>query len=193
MSFTVLARDSGFSVSQVIVTAMLCFAGAAQFAALTVLSAGGTAVAAIIAGTLMNGRYLAMGIAVAPSLPGGAGRRAIQGQAVVDSSWALANRGDGTFDRWLLFGTTLPQYIAWVLGASAGAWGGDVLGDADRLGLDSVLPTFVVCILMAELRNRRAMLAAVCGAIIAVALVPLTPPGVPVMAASLAALTGLRR
>jgi predicted branched-subunit amino acid permease len=33
MSFTVLAREAGFSVPQVLVTAVLCFAGAIQFAA----------------------------------------------------------------------------------------------------------------------------------------------------------------
>ena len=72
----------------------------------------------------MNARFLAMGIALAPSLPGGPMKRAAQGQAVVDSSWALANRGDGTFDRWLLFGTTLPQYLTWTFGSVVGAISG---------------------------------------------------------------------
>ena len=71
------------------------------------MAGGGTLTAAIAAATLMNGRFLAMGIALAPSLPGGPVKRGLQGQTVVDASWALANNGDGTFDRWLLFGTTL--------------------------------------------------------------------------------------
>ena len=75
------------------------FAGSAQFAGLAVLVSGGTAAAAVAPGTLMNGRFLAMGTALAPSLPGGPLKRAAQGQAVVDASWALASRGDGTFDR----------------------------------------------------------------------------------------------
>src|SRR3954451_22323383 len=103
MSFGVLARQAGFSPLQAVETAAIVFAGSAQFAALAVLSGGGSVVAAVAAGTLMNGRFLAMGTALAPSLPGGPLRRAVQGQAVVDSSWALANRGDGSFDRWLLF------------------------------------------------------------------------------------------
>src|SRR5207342_3200432 len=141
-SFGVLARQAGFSALQAIVTAAIVFAGSAQFAVLAVLASGGTAVAAVAAGTLMNGRFLAMGTALAPSLPGGAASRALQGQTVVDSSWALAARGDGTFDRWQLFGTTVPQYIAWVLGTVVGAFSGDLLGDTDRWGLDAVFPTF---------------------------------------------------
>jgi 4-azaleucine resistance transporter AzlC len=193
MSFGVLARQAGFSALQAIVTAAIVFAGSAQFAGLAVLASGGTAAAAIAAGTLMNGRFLAMGTALAPSLPGGPLKRGVQGQAVVDASWALASRGDGTFDRWLLFGTTLPQYVTWVLGTVVGAFGGDLLGDTDRLGLDAVFPTFFLGILIAELREPRSRFVAICGATIALALVPFTPPGVPILAASVAALLGLRR
>jgi len=193
LSFGVLARQAGFSALQAIVTGAIVFAGSAQFAALAVLSGGGTAAAAISAGTLMNGRFLAMGTALAPSLPGGPARRALQGQAVVDSSWALANRGDGTFDRWLLFGTTLPQYVTWTLGTVVGAFSGDLLGDTDRLGLDAVFPTFFLGILIAELRSPRSRAVAAAGGAIALALVPFTPPGIPILAAAVAALLGLRR
>jgi 4-azaleucine resistance transporter AzlC len=192
-SFGVLARQAGFSPLQAIVTGAIVFAGSAQFAALTVLSGGGTAVAAISAGTLMNGRFLAMGTALAPSLPGGPVKRALQGQMVVDSSWALANRGDGTFDRWLLFGTTVPQYVTWTLGTVAGALSGDLLGDTERLGLDAVFPTFFLGILIAELRTRRSRTVALTGAAVALTLVPFTPPGIPILAAAVAALLGLRR
>ncbi len=193
MSFGVLARQAGFSPLQAILTAAIVFAGSAQFAGLAVLASGGTAVAAVAAGTLMNGRFLAMGTAIAPSLPGGPLKRAVQGQAVIDASWALANRGDGTFDRWLLFGTTVPQYVTWLLGTVVGALGGDLLGDTDRFGLDAVFPTFFLGILVAELRDPRSRFVALCGATTALALVPFTPPGVPILAASVAALLGLRR
>ncbi len=177
VSFGVLARQAGFSVAQASVTAMIVFAGSAQFAA----------------GSLMNARFLAMGIALAPSLPGGPWRRAAQGQTVVDSSWALAHRGDGTFDRWLLFGTTLPQYVAWTLGSVVGAVSGDLLGDTDRLGLDAIYPVFFLSLLIAELRDRTSSLVALTGALVALALVPLAPPGIPILAASAVALVGVVR
>jgi 4-azaleucine resistance transporter AzlC len=193
MSFGVLARQAGFSALQAVVTSAIVFAGSAQFAGLAVIASGGTAAAAVAAGTLMNGRFLAMGTALAPSLPGGPLKRALQGQTVVDASWALADRGDGTFDRWQLFGTTAPQYVTWVLGSVVGAFGGDLLSDPDRLGLDAVFPTFFLGILIADLRNPRGRVVALCGAAIALALVPFTPPGVPILAAAAAALLGLRR
>jgi len=192
-SFGVLARQAGFSVAQAAVVAMVVFAGSAQFAALSVVTAGGGIPAALTAGSLMNARFLAMGAALAPSLPGGPLRRAAQGQAVVDSSWALANRGDGTFDRWLLFGTTLPQYVSWTLGSVVGAAFGDALGDTDRFGLDAVYPVFFLSLLVAELRDAASRRVAVAGGLVALALVPVSPPGVPILAASAVALVGVAR
>ena len=193
VSFGVLARQAGFSVAQASVTAMIVFAGSAQFAALSVVTAGGGIPAALTAGSLMNARFLAMGIALAPSLPGGPAKRAAQGQTVVDSSWALAHRGDGTFDRWLLFGTTVPQYAAWTLGSVVGAVSGDLLGDTERLGLDAIYPVFFLSLLIAELRDSTSRRVALAGALVALALVPLAPPGIPILAASAVALVGLVR
>lgn len=193
MSFGVVAREAGFSLVAAVVMSVVVFAGSAQFAAVAVLGAGGGPAAALAAATLMNSRFLPMGVALAPSLPGRAWWRGLQGQAVVDSSWAVAANGDGTFDRWRLFGTTLPQYVAWQLGTLVGAYGGDVIGDLERFGLDAVYPAFFLAILVPELRDRDRLGVAVAGGLVALALVPLAPPGVPVLAAGLAALWGLRR
>ena len=193
LSFGVLAVQAGFTVPQAIVTSGLVFAGSAQFTSLAIVTGGGGIGAALSAATLMHSRFLAMGIALAPSLPGGPLRRAAEGQAVVDASWALANRGDGTFDRALLIGTTIPQYVSWLAGTVVGALAGDLLGDPERLGLDVLFPTFFVAILLAELRRPRARLVALAGGGIALALVPFTPAGIPVLAAGTAALLGLGR
>jgi 4-azaleucine resistance transporter AzlC len=193
LSFGVLARDAGFSVVAAIVMSAIVFAGSAQFAAVSIVSAGGGIGAAVGAAALMNSRFLAMGIALAPSLPGRAHKRAAQGQTVVDASWAMANRGDGTFDRWFLFGSTAVQYVTWVTGTAAGALAGDLLGDPHKYGLDAIYPTFFLALLFAELRNGRARGVAALGALIALVLVPLAPPGLPVLVAGLAAFAGVVR
>lgn len=193
LSFGVLARDAGFSAVQAIVMSLIVYAGSAQFAALSVIAAGGGIGAAVSAAALMNSRFLPMGIALAPSLPGNAPTRAAQGQTVVDASWALAARGDGTFDRWFLFGSSATQYLTWSTGTVAGALGGDVIGDIHTLGLDAIFPTFFLALLLNEMRSGRAKGAAATGAVLALALVPVAPPGIPVLVASLGALIGLER
>jgi 4-azaleucine resistance transporter AzlC len=171
----------------------LVFAGAAQFASVSVLAAGGGLAAAVSAGLLINARFLPMGLAAAPSLKGGRLRRAAEGQAMVDASWALANRGDGTFDREVMLGATIPQAAGWWAGTIIGVLAGSALGDPQALGLDAIFPAFYLALLAEEVRDRSAFTTALLGAAIALCLVPFAPPGVPVLAASAAALLGLRR
>jgi 4-azaleucine resistance transporter AzlC len=192
-SFGVVAGQAGLSDLAAIAMSVFVFAGSAQFAAVAIIGAGGSLGAALVAAALMNSRFLAMGIALAPSLPGGAVRRAAQGQAVVDASWAMALRPDGTFDRHFLFGATAPQYLAWAFGTVAGVLGRGVIGNTDRFGLDAVFPAFFLALLMAEARHPDSRRVAIVGGAIALALTPFTPAGVPILAASVAALWGLRR
>ena len=191
VTFGVLAAPVTGGLAAVAMS-VLVFGGSAQFAALTVLSGGGTAAAAVGAGLLMNGRFLPMGVALAPSLRGGRLRRAAEGQAVIDASWALANRGDGRFDRRLLLGATLPQFLAWTGGTALGVLAGSVLPDPGRFGLDALFPAFFLTLLAGELRDGRHRAAAVLGAGLAAALLPVAPIGVPILGAALAALIGLR-
>jgi 4-azaleucine resistance transporter AzlC len=191
ISFGVLAVPVMGSVAPVVMSATL-FAGSAQFAATAVLGSGGGAAAAIVAGILLNMRYGPMGIALAPSVRGPAHRRAAAGLAMIDFSWAAANRGTGRFDVAFMLGATLPSYPMWVIGTAIGVLAGDVIGDPEALGLDALFPAFFLALLVeGELRAGRPALAAGLGAAIALALVPFVPAGIPIIAASAAALVGL--
>jgi predicted branched-subunit amino acid permease len=194
ISFGVLARSLGWGVLAPIVFSVITFSASAQFTVAAVLGAGGGVFAAIAAAVLLNARFLPMGVAVAPFLKGGPLRRALEGQAIVDTSWALASRGGGRFDREFMIGATVPQYVAWTLGTVVGQHADDVVGDVERLGLDVIFPAFFLALLVVELRSagKRAIATAAIAAALAAALVPFAPPGLPVLAACVAALLGLR-
>jgi 4-azaleucine resistance transporter AzlC len=193
VSFGVLARSLDWGVVAPIVASGVVFSGSAQFALADVLGAGGSALAAIFAAVLVNARFAVMGVAIASTLEGGRLRRAFESQATVDASWALANRGGGRFDREILIGATLPQYIAWVGGTVVGVLAGDSI-DPEALGLDVLFPAFFLGLLIDELRSgREHIVAAGIAAGVALVLIPFVPPGVPIIAACLGALIGLRR
>jgi 4-azaleucine resistance transporter AzlC len=191
VSFGVLARPV-MGVVAPIVMSIVVFSGAAQFGSLAVLSAGGSTAAAIAAGVLLNARYLAMGLAVAPSLRGRVASRAALAMSMVDSAWAAASRGDGTFDQWYMAGVSIPQYVGWVLGTVVGVLIGGALGDPRTYGLDALFPAFFVALLFDEVRGRRKAVAACGGAAVALALTPLLPPGLPILAATVAAAAASR-
>ena len=107
-----------------IVFSATTFAGSAQFAATSVLSAGGTLAAAIAAAVLLNTRYVPIGLSVAPSLRGPAWKRGLRAQLVVDESWAVSHLGGGRYDARLLLGAGLTLYCAWVGGTTLGSVAG---------------------------------------------------------------------
>jgi 4-azaleucine resistance transporter AzlC len=190
-AFGVLALDAGFDRSAAIAMSATTFAGSAQFAAATILEDGGGAAAAIVAALLLNARYVPLGIAVAPIFPGPRRRRLLEAQLIVDESWALAGRS-GRFEYGILIGAGLLLYALWVGGTALGTVAGDLL-DPEAIGLDAAFPALFLALLAPYLRSRRALVAAIVAAGITLALLPLTPPGTPIVAAALAALIGLRR
>lgn len=194
VSFGVLAGSLGWGSLVAIASSVVICSASAQFAVAAVLGSGGGPFAAIVAAILLNARFGPMGLAVGPYLKGGPFRRALEGQTVLDTSWAMANRGGGRFDREFMIGATAPQVVAWIGGTVAGVLGGDFFGNPERFGLDAIFPAFFLVLLVAELRGgRSAVTVALIAASLALLLVPVAPPGVPVIAACAAALLGLRR
>jgi 4-azaleucine resistance transporter AzlC len=192
ISFGVLARAADIGAVAAIVFSATTWAGSAQFAAAAILGSGGAVASAITAAVLLNSRYLAMSAALAPSLAGSALERALHGVAVVDESWALSARGDGTFDRDKLVGVALTLFPAWVAGTAVGAIGGDAIGDPEALGLDAAFPALFLALMVTQLRSGQHVAAALLGGLVALVLIPLAPAGVPIIAASAAALVGIR-
>jgi predicted branched-subunit amino acid permease len=173
-----------------VVMSAIVFSGAAQFAILAVLGAGGSVVAAIVAATLVASRFLAISVAIGPSMRGGPVRRAIEGQAVVDASLGLGKLEEGRYGPRRLIGSTAPQYAGWLLGTVAGVLLGDQITDPKALGLDALFPAFFLVLVVGELTDRASRVTAAVGGLIALALIPLTPPGIPVIVACVAVLAG---
>ena len=190
-SFGLLAIDSGLGPVGAVAMSATTFAGSAQFAAASILETGGGAAAAIVAALLLNARYVPLSLAVASIFPGSRRRRALESQLIVDESWALAGRS-GRFEYGVLIGAGILLYVLWVGGTALGTVAGDLL-DPEAIGLDAAFPALFLALLAPYLRERRALLTAVAAAAITVVLLPFAPPGVPIVAASLAALIGLRR
>ena len=189
-SFGVSAATAGWGSVAPVVMSVIVFSGAAQFATLAVLSAGGSVITAIAAATLIASRFLAIGVALGPSMRGGKVRRALEGQAVVDASLILARTGEGEYGVRRLLGSTLPQFVGWTLGTLGGVLAGDAVPDPKELGLDALFPAFFLVLVWTELGTRAARVTAATATLIAVVLIPIAPPGIPVVAASLAVFAG---
>ena len=176
-----------------IVMSATTFAGSAQFGAVSVLDTGGSVAAAVVAAVLLNARYAPISVTVGDQFQGSPLRRLLEAQLIVDESWALSRQPDGRYDRRLLLGGGLVLYCCWVGGTALGALIGDRFGDPERYGLDAAFPALFLALLVPQVRSRQTLAAAVAGGAIALVLIPFTPPGVPIIAATAACLIGLIR
>ncbi|WP_433201773.1 AzlC family ABC transporter permease [Dactylosporangium sp. CS-047395] len=191
VGFGAFAVGHGWPAWLAIAMSALVFSGSAQFALVTAFAGGGLG-PAVASAALMNLRFVPMAAATARHLPGGPWRRAVQGQAVVDGSWVAAQLPGGGLDRRLMFGATLVQWPAWILGTALGALlvpGGAAL---HATGLDLVFPGFFGLLLYDALRTdpRLAPLGVAAAAIAASC--RFLPPGVALSLAAAVALWKLR-
>lgn len=74
-------------------------------------------------------------------------------------------------------------WVCWNAGTLAGALLGSGIGDPRSLGLDAMFPAAFLALLAPQLRRPGAPVAAILGAMIAVAVLPFAPAGVPIIAA----------
>lgn len=189
VSFGSAAMNAGWGTGAPLLFSALAFSGSAQFSLLTTLPTG-SALAAVTSATLINARYLVMGIALNDSLRGNRAWRAVQAQALVDASFVVAHRGGGRFDIPRLVGASVSQWCAWVVGTGCG-----VLLQPDpalltQLGADVIFPAFFLILALEEIHSRRAAVAALSGACIAGGLLLVAQPGIALLAATAGALVG---
>lgn len=193
-TFGAVATGSGLGLGQAVVLSAVMFTGASQFAFVGVVAAGGTAAAAVSAALLLGVRNAFYGIPVSRLVRPRGVRRPLTAHLVIDETTAMAvAERDPAAGRHAFWVTGLLLCALWNLGTLLGA----VLGqgvDAEALGLDVAAPAVFLALLWPQLRERTAPVTALLGAGVALALIPVAPPGVPVLAAAAVALVlGLAR
>ena len=187
VSFGVLATTAGLTVAQAAALSVLVFTGASQFAAVGVLATGGSLASAFGSALLLAARNAAYGVALAPTFAGRSlARKLLTAQLVIDETTAMATAQPGRRARIEAFWVTgIAVFVCWNVGTLVGAVAGDAIGDPEAWGLDAAFPAGYVALAVPHLRTRQGRIAAAAGVTISLALVPLAPAGVPIVAAAL--------
>jgi predicted branched-subunit amino acid permease len=189
LSFGAISVAGGLDVWQSCALSLLVFTGASQFALVGVLAAGGNPLFGAVSGLLLGTRNTLYGLKIAPMLGWHGARRAAGAHFLIDESTAMAvTRTTRAHARAGFLSTGLSVFVLWNLATLAGAVAGDSLGDPRAYGLDAAVGGAFLGLLWPRLSTFRNRLAALLGAAVALTLVPLTPAGVPVLAASVVAL-----
>ncbi len=192
ISFGAISVTSGLDVWQTCALSLLVFTGASQFALVGVLASGGTPAAAAGTALLLGVRNGLYGLRLAPLLAWRGARRAAGAHLLIDESTAMAVNRETTAEARLGFvATGLSVFALWNLATLGGALAGERLGDPRTYGLDAAVGGAFLALLWPRLSGGLARGVAVLAAAVALGLVPLVTPGLPVLAAASVALLGL--
>jgi predicted branched-subunit amino acid permease len=195
-AFGAAAVANGFSVLQTCLLSLLTFSGASQFAVIGVLGAGGSALSGIATASLLGIRNGVYGVIMAPRLKVKGFKRVIAAQITIDESTAVALgqevRGEKAMRQgfWL---TGFGVFLFWNLFTLAGALGAQAMGDIRAWGLDSAVPAAFLGLVWPRLKTNRDRVLAVGCMVFALAMTPILPAGLPIIAtAFIAIVVGLR-
>jgi predicted branched-subunit amino acid permease len=189
-SFGAISAGSGLTLLQTMTLSLVMFTGASQFAFVGVAGSGGAVFAAVPAALLLGVRNAFYGVPVSEFLHPHGFARLWTAHFVIDETTAMAVGQTTPRARRFAFWTTgLILFSLWQLGSAAGALVGRAVNPAD-IGLDAAAPAVFLALLWPMLRRREARWVALGGALLALALIPLVPPGIPVVAAAGVALIG---
>lgn len=169
------ARAAGFSPLDAGAMSVLVFAGASQFAAIGYVLGGFSWIAVVLLTAFLNARHFLYSAALAPYL-GGRPRleRAILAHVLTDEAFALSIahfRRIGRADMpgyW--YAALVTTFIPWNVMTIVGVVVGGSIPDPGRLGLDVVFPAAMAGLAIGLMTGRREVIAAVAGAVAAVAI-----------------------
>jgi len=189
ISFGAIGVTSGLDVWQTCALSLLVFTGASQFALVGVIGAGGAPLLGAASGLLLGFRNTLYGLRLAPLLGWRGLRRAAAAHLVIDESTAMSvTRETRDAARIGFLSAGLGVFALWNLATLIGAVAGDAIGDPRDYGLDAAVGAAFLALLWPRLGSGLHRAVAVLAALVALSLVPLTPVGVPVLAAAVVAL-----
>ena len=174
--------EAGTSPTRAFVASSVIFSATSQFAWLAVRDAGGGEWAAIVAGWVVASRFGILAVSLVPRLPTGNWRRALAAMSAFDPNVAVAVQQPTPEKVQLEFWrTTAGLFLGWFAGIAVGTWLGNVIGDAQRLGLDAVFPAALLAIIANLLRTRDGGISGITGGLICLVLIPIAPAGLPII------------
>jgi predicted branched-subunit amino acid permease len=174
----IVAGAAGLTTLQATLMSAWVHAGGAQMASLQAWAEPVPVLTLCLVTLAMNARYLLLGATLRPWLGPLPGHQVYPSLWVLgDGNWALAlrEREEGRADAAFLLGSGLVMWATWVSSTAAGHAFGQVLGQAERWGLDFMWASYFATMTVAFMRTAKdvsPLVAAVVTAILVERLVP---------------------
>ncbi len=188
VTVNVLVLDRVGDVGLTVGAAIIINSATTELAYLAVRDAGGTQLAAIIAGWVVASRFGLLAVSLGARIEVGRLHRAAAGLQSFDPNVAVAIQQRSPRDVVRVFWrVTAAMHAGWISGTLVGAFFGNVIGDSQRFGLDALFPAALLAIIGNLLHRRAGAMAAAVGGGVCLLLIPVAPAGVPIIASLIGA------
>ena len=198
LAFGVLAQKAGMNPLEIALMSILVFAGSSQFIAVSMLSAGASAVAIILTTFAVNLRHLLMSSSLAVFVTKATRKKiTLFAYGVTDESFAV-NHARFSKNAWDLNRALVVNHaanITWITSTIIGGFSGRFI-PAGAFGIDYALIAMFICLLIFQLKGRLYVITAVIAGALAVALSLVIPGNSYIVIASILAATlglGIRK
>jgi predicted branched-subunit amino acid permease len=192
VTVNVLMLERIGSAPRTVVAALVVNAATSELAFVAVRDAGGSLVAALVAGWIVASRFGLLAVSLGARLRVGTAHRAAAGLQSFDPNVTLAVQQPDPSSVVRVFWTvTLAMHAGWWSGTFVGVFLGNVIGDSQRLGLDVVFPAALLAIIGNLLRSRPGALAAAVGGGLCLVMLPWAPAGLPIVVSLVGAFVAL--
>lgn len=193
MSYGATAVAAGLPLWFPVALGVLVLAAGSEFLFVGIVAAGGSPLAALCAGLLINARHIGYGLAV-PGLLGTGWRGLRDAHLLNDETVAVAlaqRTAEHGRSAYLACGSGI--LAVWPGGALLGGLLGTAVPDPGVLGVDAVFPAVLLGLIMPALSDPTVRCGALAGAALALVTTPLLPPGLPILLATVAAAFAIPR
>ncbi|MCA1030941.1 AzlC family ABC transporter permease [Bacillus timonensis] len=191
LTFGLLAKSSGLSVSETVMMSLIVFAGASQYIALSLLAVGTGAFEIILTTFIVNIRHFLMSASlnerVEPDLPL---KKALYAFGVTDETFSVSATREGTVGSGYMFGVIFISYSSWVIFSGIGHVIGANLPQTLQESMSVALYAMFVGLLVPSMKKHRKVIVIAASAAVFNSLFYLfMKPGWAIVCATIAAAT----
>jgi 4-azaleucine resistance transporter AzlC len=167
LAFGATATGSGLSMPEALGMSVFVFSGAAQLAALPLLSAGASVAVVVLTVLVINIRMVLYSASLAPHFRGlGVGWKGLLSYIITDQAYAATitrfdeGRVEEPDKRWYYLGAALPVGAVWLSGTVLGVFVGSWVPEG--WSLDFVLPLIFIALAVPAVKDHTTGAAALC-------------------------------
>ncbi|KKI93689.1 branched-chain amino acid ABC transporter permease [Bacillus sp. SA1-12] len=159
LTFGLLSKSTGLSLSETVLMSLIVFAGASQYISLSLLTVGTGVIEIIFTTFIVNIRHFLMSASISEKVEDDSlWQKALYSFGLTDETFTVASTREGTVSSGYLFGLMLISYASWVVNSGIGFVIGASLPTTVQESMSVALYAMFIGLLIPSLKKQRKVL-----------------------------------